>query len=111
MTLRISCRNGNGESVSGPASRLTEYLSPFENLLEFLSSLCGEGDSKRVRGTLMVTTASGKWSLKVKDHSLQLYAFVTSASLDDALETLEKGLGDDSLDWRVDVPYKAPKKN
>lgn len=102
MALKIPSRNGNGNSPSLPASSLTECLKPFVNLLEFLSSLSGAGGSKRVPGTLSLTSKDGKWTLRVKDSSCKVYAYVTADKLDDALLILDTGLGDGSLDWRVD---------
>jgi hypothetical protein len=102
VALKIPSRNGSGSWPSQPASSSTESLKPFVNLLEFLCSLSGEDGSKRVPGTLSVTSKDGKWTLRVKDSSCKVYAYVTADSLDDALLILDTGLGDGSLDWRPD---------
>ncbi len=102
MTLKIPSMNGNGSSPSLPASSLTEYLSPFVNVLEFLSSLSGPEGSKREVGSLSLTTKDGKWSIRVKAPTQKAYAYVTAAGLDECLELVERGLGDGSLDWRKD---------
>lgn len=102
MTLKIPSRNGNGSSARGPASSSTECLTAFGNIMEFLSSLSGEGGSKREPGVLTLTSKDGKWSLRVKDPTGKVYAYVTADRFDDALLILESGLGDGSLDWRVD---------
>jgi hypothetical protein len=101
MALKIPSRSGSGGSGSQPASSSTEYLGVFANILEFLSSLSGEGSSKRVPGTLSLTSKDGKWSARVKDPTAKVYAYVTADRLDDVLSTLESGLGDGSLDWRA----------
>lgn len=100
MPLKIPSRNGNGQSAKLPASSSTEFLGVFVNVLEFLSSLSGEGNSKREPGSLSLTTKDGKWSCRIKDPSGKVYAYVTADRLDDVLTTLESGLGDGSLDWR-----------
>jgi len=105
MALKIPSHNGNGASVKRAASSSTEYLTVFGNLMEFLSSLSGTGSSTREPGTLLLTTKDGKWSLRLKDPSSKVYAFVVSDSLDEALAVVERGLGDGSLDWRPDKPF------
>ena len=47
MPLKIPSRSGNGQSQGAAASSLTECLSAFANVVEFLSSLSGPGNSKR----------------------------------------------------------------
>lgn len=108
MALKIPSASGNGKSGQPQASSLTEFLSPFVNLLEFLSSCSGEGNSKRVVGDFSLTTKFGKWTARLKDHQGGVYCYVTAIALDDVLQMVEQGLGDGSLDWREDQQNGKP---
>lgn len=102
MPLKIPSRDGKNGSRSLPASSSTECLKPFANVMEFLSSLSSTEGLKREPGSLSITTKEGKWSVRVKDPSCKVYAYVTAESVDDALLIVDSGLGDGSLDWRPD---------
>lgn len=102
MPLKIPSRNGKDASLSRPASSSTEFLKPFANILEFLSSLSLTEGQKREPGALSITSKEGKWTLRVKDPTGKVYAYVTAEQLDDALLIVDTGLGDGSLDWRPD---------
>jgi hypothetical protein len=103
MALKIPSLSGNGSSPRVAASSSTVFLKDFVNLMEFLSSLTGEGQSKREAGSISLTTKDGKWTARLKDPSGKVYCYVTAESLDDALLVAESGLGDGSLDWRRDT--------
>lgn len=102
MPLKIPSRDGKNGLPSRPASSSTECLKPFVNLMEFLSSLSLTEGQKREPGALSITSKEGKWTLRVKDPSGKVYAYVTAEELDDALLILDSGLSDGSLDWRPD---------
>lgn len=105
MALRIPSHNGNGSLPKLPASPSAVFLASYANLTEFLSSLSGEGNSRREPGTLSVSSKDGKWTLRLKDPSSKVYCFVVCDSLDEGMLTVEVGLGDGSLDWRADKPF------
>jgi len=109
MALKIPSLNGNGSSPTRPASVSTEYLKDFGNLLEFLSSLSGEGSSRREAGSVSLTTKDGKWTLRLKDPTNKVYCYVVAPALDEALQIVELGLADGSLDWRRDTTPQARK--
>lgn len=103
MVLKIPSANGKGALAKVPASSSTELLKDFVNVMEFLSSLSGEGNSSREAGLLSLTTKDGKWQARLKDNSGKVYCYVTADRLDDVLLSVESGLGDGSLDWRRDT--------
>jgi hypothetical protein len=72
------------------------------NLLEFLSQGSSTDPLKPVPGSVTLTSKGGKWSLRLKDPGAKQYCYVVAESLDSALEIVESGIGDGSLDWRVD---------
>jgi len=109
MPLRIPSANGKSSLPAVPASSSTVFLRDYANILEFLCSLSGEGGSKREPGTLSLKTRDGKWTLRVADPTGKVYCYVTDDDLDSALSTLERGLGDGSLDWRRDTFDKGRK--
>lgn len=102
MPLKIPSLAGKNGSPRVPASSSTECLKPFENVMEFLSSLSLAEGQKREPGSLSITSKEGKWSVRVKDPSGKVYAYVTAELLDDALLILDSGLSSGSLDWRPD---------
>jgi hypothetical protein len=110
MTLKIPSLNGKGSSARGPASSSTECLIAFGNILEFLCSLTGEGNSTREAGSLSLTTKDGKWSARLKDPTAKVYCYVIVEKLDELLLLVDAGLADGSLDWRRDTVPGARNK-
>lgn len=58
-----------------------------------------DGSARRT-GTLLLFVDQGKLKACVTDRDAQLVAFVSGDSLPGLLDALERGLRDDTLDWR-----------
>lgn len=105
MALKKPVPVGQNGSDGRRASSESTYLAPFSALMEFLCSVSWEDGSKREPGTLSIGITTGRWSLRVKDPNGKRYAYLTGVTIDEALESLERGLESDDLDWREDKPY------
>jgi hypothetical protein len=105
MPLKKPGPAGANGSAGLPVNSQSMYLGPCSTLLEFLSSVLWEDGSKREPGTLTLTVTAGRWSLRVKDPNGKRYAYLTGDTVDSCLESVEKGLQSDQLDWREDKPF------
>lgn len=79
----------------------------FPTLLEFLSRVEWEPGQPRQKGTLFLFIEHGMFKVCVSDKDADLIAFVTAPTLQGVLESAEKGLVKDSLDWRPSTQGKA----
>lgn len=102
MPVKVPRDNGNGPSSQALPDLKSQFLSAYGNLQEFLSLGSSTESSKPEPGSLTLTSKGGKWSLRLKDPGAKKYCYVVADLLDSALAIAEQGLGDGSLDWRID---------
>jgi hypothetical protein len=69
-------------------------------LAEFLVSSSYPDGETRTPGTLILFIQEGHLKVLLSDRDQGLVAFVTACGLLDGLERADRGLREDSLDWR-----------
>lgn len=89
------------ESVAAPQGVGLDSLSlSFPLVVQFLT-LAAYGDgSRRVPGSITLFSDNGVLKACLNDKDGPLNAFVTGAGLGGLLESMERGLEQDRLDWR-----------
>jgi len=111
--MAIKKRDAAVESAGGPA-KIKENLwtRSYPTLWEFLSTDTFEDGSARRLPTVTIFLGSDGLQACLNDREQGLAAFVTSNSMDGLWQALEKGLKDDSLDWRrsSSPPQKKSRK-
>lgn len=100
MPLKKPIVNSSAGGGMPPASWRASSLASWPSLMEFLSSTSLEGGGKRRTGTLLISTGQGIWTGKLKDFDSDVYAFVTSETLDGLLDALERVCSTGEADWR-----------
>lgn len=81
-----------------------ELLRLWPTVVEFLCSSKWADGSTRLTGTVMFMTEGPTWKAWVHDRDGKVSTFVSGPTLTSLLVSLDKGLADDSLDWRPDRP-------
>jgi hypothetical protein len=100
--------SGNGSTAS-PCASIGTLLNDFAGLWEFLSRTVWEDGSRRHTCTLTITLDDGKWKGQLKDPNRAKISFLTGETPEALLESFNVNLVRDSLDWRPDKYFKAPK--
>lgn len=78
-------------------------------MIEALTMRTWEDGTPRETSTLLVFIDGGKWKCCVNDRDVPRSAFVTADTLATLLVAVEKGLREDSLDWRM-KPQESKRK-
>lgn len=76
------------------------FAKKYPALAEFLSVEAWDESTERVRGTISVFWEEGSFKASVNDRDAEQVAFVSKGTFVGLLESIEKGLQADSLDWR-----------
>lgn len=84
------------------ASWSRSALAAYPSLMEFCASSIWPDGSKRVPGTLQISTGGCRWQGKLKDLESKRYAFLTAESVDDLLAALDRACETGEADWRAD---------
>jgi len=99
--MAIKKRDAAVAEGGGPAKlKETMWMKNFPLLWEFLSSDQFEDGSSRRLPTVTIFLGSDGLQACLNDREQGLAAFVTAQTVDGLWIALEKGLKDDSLDWR-----------
>lgn len=107
--MKRPTRSTSGPSGGPPAAscKLSERLS---SLWEWLSDPSWEDGESRQTGTLMLMVEDGLVKVWVHDRETGTSAWVSSESLQGALELVNKGLREESLEWRMDKRKEVKKR-
>ena len=71
-------------------------------LMEFLTLCVWEDGKVRQTGTLMLLAEGGRWKAWLHDRDQRRSGWVTAATLRDLIDAVERGVHQESVDWRVD---------
>lgn len=95
---------GSATKAKVQETRIAETDSAFSKaypaLAEFLSLEAWDSETERTRGTLTVFWEEGAFKASVNDRDADQVAFVSKGTFKGLLDSIEKGLVGDSLDWR-----------
>ncbi len=98
-----------GGSISSLTARIPPWLAQFPELWEFLSKPSYKDGTPRQMGKISLSLVSDGIQVTLTDPSTSAYCCRQYKSLDDALLTLEVGLGEGSLTWKASNPPKGRK--
>lgn len=99
MAIKKPTMTGGKGSAGGKSDCKT--LKKFPVLLSYLEDDAYEDGSKRERAKVSIFIEQGHVKAALNDGDAKRSCYVTADSLQDVLELLEKGLKDDSVDWRA----------
>lgn len=95
---------------SGQPMKDDAWSAKYPGIWEMLTAPLSFEKTPREGSTLMLFSKDGRIGCCLNDRDLGRKVFVTAVGVTALLQTLEKGLQDDSLEWRDDVPSKKPGK-
>lgn len=102
--------SGDAPSVSQAVYNEEEWLKKYPLLLEFLTrSLWGEGDFRKP-GSIILFAEDGQFKVCLNDKDADGIAFVSKTTIKGVLEAAEKGLREDTLDWRLTAAGRQRKR-
>lgn len=101
MSSFLSRRSGSADSAGGMASfTWGRWGELYPALAEFLTAAKWPDGSTRVPGTLTMFVDAGAWKACLSDKDQGLIAFTSASDPEALLETVERGLVSNALDWR-----------
>lgn len=84
-----------------------EFVRVYTHLFHFLADTKWDDGGARETATLLLFFDAGRLKGALKDRAASRVAFVTADSVAGLLMTLERGLGEDSLEWRPESKWKG----
>lgn len=78
------------------------------SLVAFLSDMTYSDGSTRKTGTLMLMTEDGVWKAWLHERELGVGAFLTGATPDSLMASIDAALGGDKVPWRADKKATLP---
>lgn len=94
-----------------PASYGDEsFAKKYPLLLEFLTRELWEPGVPRQRGTLFLFCEDGVFKACLNDKDCDEVSFVTKPTFTALLDAVERGLANNTLDWRLSTQGKARRK-
>lgn len=87
-----------------------EFHDEYPNITAFLNDVFWESGMPRVPGTITFFTQVGVLKATVNDRARNVTAYPTAPTWGELLVAIDKGIGDDSLDWKGKKPDPADKK-
>lgn len=94
--------NGNGGS-SGANEPDPVFFDWYPHLHERMSETRWEDGKPRKVDTLMIFREHSMWKILIHDREARLKAWVSGSSWEGVLKSLERGVGEETLEW---VPEK-----
>ena len=95
--------SGSGVSCGTlPLECLGDWAQKYPLVCEFLLSSTWEDGSSREPGWFRLSMRDGRLTVMLKCEASHRVAFISAATLQEALKIAQKGLETDRLDWRED---------
>lgn len=89
------------DAIGTPAAEAdTAFAKSWPTLHAFLTETAWEDGSPRETAKLSVWCEGGYWKGAINDQDAEASAYTSKTSFKAVLDSLEKGLVNDSLDWR-----------
>lgn len=114
---RFGLNAGEVPALDQPSYDDPAFLKKYPLLAEFLQRELWTReedvpwtDRVRQKGTLILFCEEGQFKACLSDKDSEAVAFASKKSFQALLETLEKGLANDSLDWRLTAAGKGKKR-
>lgn len=103
MGLPSTMRRAVDQAAAGSpaASEDGTALKPYPQLQAFLRETAWDDGTARQTATLMIFAEDGRWKAMLNDRQEGCVCFVSGECVSEALKSLEKGLSNASLDWRM----------
>lgn len=97
---------------SGLSLKRSTMFDGFPEIWAFLTSTEAPDGSRRMPGTLSLSSGGGVWTLSLTDPSTNLYSSLCSQDLDTLIVMVESRLSESSIPWRVSkYPLRGSKKS
>lgn len=96
--------------VLGDVWAKDEFMDEYPNIFAFLNDVFWESKMPRVPGTITFFTQQGILKATVNDKARNIAAYPTASTWGELLMMIDKGIGDDSLDWKGKKPTESDKK-
>ena len=105
-------RAKEGTSADGAISSppLCDWSKKFPTVTEFLTLLRWEDGASRESGTVTLMYDDGMAKAAMNDRDGELSCFVSGKTFTALFHAMEKGLVEDSLEWRKKRPYQTPRR-
>jgi hypothetical protein len=100
MVLKRPQTKPNGEKLE-PLLEDSDFSAMLPNLCEHLILTEYADGTPRQTSTLLIFIDHGVLKLCLSDREIGRTCFVTGKTFEEALKNLDKGLGDDTVDWRT----------
>lgn len=94
------------ESHQGMAAAYGDWEKRLPSLCAFLCDVAWTDGTARQPGKLTLWTADALWKACLSDQEASVVAFLSSQDPSGLLQSIEKGLTADKLDWRRSVPIE-----
>lgn len=93
-------RPGASVNGTGQAPPPGSTLSSLESLYSYLTESKWEDGEPRELSTLMLFVQDGRWKACLNDRACKRVCFVSGATIEEALLSLDEDLRHDEADWR-----------
>jgi len=100
--MAMTREKSNAREKGGTRSTDEVLKQFFPELHDFLTEVDWDDGKKRVTGTVMMLCEDGYWKAWVHDRDAKVSAWLTGESWEGVLISLNKALGEGSLQWRAD---------
>lgn len=107
MGLQKPVVAGCGGSAVGDGCAHCPVLEPFPAVRSFLFDVRWEDGSPRKTGTITLMVDLGVLKAALNCRDTETSTFVSGQTLFQLLESIEKGLGAGTLEWRRKTPYNS----
>lgn len=95
---------------TGKAPEHGSTLSSLPSLYSYLTDSKWEDGSPRELATLMIFAQDGRWKVCLSDKATGRVCFLSGTTIEEALLSLDEGLGTDEVDWRTAGSGQGRKK-
>jgi len=90
----------------GPPAEHSPCLEGLAAVEEFLTLATWDDGGERKTGTLLLCWSEGRWRGWLHDRETELAAWMSGVTLDELFAALERGIRQDTLEWRSSRPQR-----
>lgn len=87
-----------------------DYTDTYPSIYAFVNDTTYSSGKARLTGSISMFTKVGTLTFAVNDNDRQLTAYVSAGTWAEALQMIEDGIREDSLQWRKRTPFNNSQK-
>lgn len=115
MSGMLVPRRQPGDGRGGPGADAPKYTDgqfskAYPVLAEFLQREFWDEQTPRAKGSMILFCEDGVFKACLSDKDADMVAFVSKGSWDALLKAIERGLAENTLDWRLTQAAKARRR-